>query len=533
MNDLDPATPVIVGVGQASERIGDPGYQGLSPVGLAAAAARRALEDTGADPAAAAAAVDTAAGIRQFEISFPGAEAPLGRSDNYPRSVAARIGADPQRAILEVVGGQGPQHLVNELAADIARGGCRAALAFGSEAVSTVQAMAQSPDPPDFSERVGGSLDDRGLGLDGLISHRQATHGITDAPGQYALFENARRARLGRTREDYAAGMGALFAPFTRIAAANPHAAAPVERSAAELVAPTERNRPIADPYTRYVVARDKVNQGAAVLVASVAAARELGVPKERWVFLHGHADLRERDLMQRADLSRSPAAVMAAEHALEVAGIGAADLSALDLYSCFPIAVTNVADALGLAADDPRGLTLAGGLPFFGGAGNNYAMHAVAEAVHSARAVPGGYCFVGANGGFLSKYSAGVYSTAPTGWRTDRSAELQREIDSWEAPEEAAEPEGWARVETYTVKHGRGGERTGVVVGRLEADGRRFPAVTEGDDEVLGLLSEGEPVGARVYVRTSDSGSRVTTTPARMAGPHSAPHASPHDARG
>lgn len=515
----DPDTPVIIGVGQASERLGDPDYRALSPVGLASLACERALEDTGADPTAAATAVDTVAGIRQFEISVPGATAPLGRSDNYPRSVAARIGARPERAILEVVGGQGPQHLVTELAADIAHGRCRAALVFGSEAISTVQAMAGAENRPDFSERVGGSLEDRGLGLDGLLSHSQLVHGLADMPSQYALFDNARRARLGHTREEYAAGMGELFAPFTRVAAANPHAAAPTERSADELVTPTDRNRPIADPYTRYIVSRDKVNQGAAVLLVSATLARELGVGRERWVFLHGHADLVERGLMERADLSRSPAAVMATEHALEVAGIHTADLATIDLYSCFPIAVSNIADALGLTADDPRGLTVTGGLPFFGGAGNNYSMHAIAETVHSARATPGGYGLVGANGGALSKYSVGVYSTAPAGWRPNRSAELQHEIDAWEAPGEAVEAHGWATVETYTVRHGSAGARTGVVIGRLDADGRRFLANTEPDDqETLRLLSRGEPIGAAVFARSTESGNRVATTPERMA---------------
>ena len=106
--DLDPRTPVLVGVGQASERLGQPGYQRLSPVGLAADAALGALVNTGADPAPVSAAIDTVAGVRQFEISNPVARAPLGRSDNYPRSVAARIGAAPARAVLEVVGGQAP-----------------------------------------------------------------------------------------------------------------------------------------------------------------------------------------------------------------------------------------------------------------------------------------------------------------------------------------------------------------------------------------------------------------------------------------
>src|SRR5215470_5523638 len=476
---VDPRTPVIVGVGQASERLDAPGYQRLSPVGLAAAAAAEAIADTGADPAAVAAAVDTVAGVRQFENSVPGARAPLGRSDNYPRSVAGRIGVSPARAVLEVTGGQAPQHLVNEFAAVIAGGGSEATLIFGSEAISTVEhfARARAQDRPDFTEHAEGSLEDRGYGLAGMMSRHQAAHGLTGAPSQYALIDNARRARLGQTRAQYATAMGALFAPFTRVAAANPHAAAPVERTPGELLTPTEANRPIADPYTRYIVAREKVNQGAAVLLMSVAAARRLGVPEDRWVFLHGHADLRERNLLDRADLSAGPASAMAVRHALAVAGIGADDLATIDLYSCFPAPVFNICDGLGLDPADPRGLTLTGGLPFFGGAGNNYSMHAIAETVRRARRAPGRFGLVGANGGIMSKYSAGVYSTTPAAWVPDRSAGLQAEIDNWAAPEQALYADGPAVIETYTVKHARDGARTGIVIGRLDRDGRRFVA--------------------------------------------------------
>ncbi|WP_433306908.1 acetyl-CoA acetyltransferase [Actinoplanes sp. CA-030573] len=514
----DERTPVIVGVGQSSERLDDPDYRRRSPVELAADAARAALADTGADPAAVAAAVDTVAGTRQFENSMPGARAPLGRSDNFPRSVAGRVGADPRRAVLEVAGGQSPQHLVNEFAATIAAGGAEAVLLVGAEAISTIERFARQAGELDFSEHADGDLEDRGFGLRGLVSMHHAAHGLTDAPSQYALVDNARRARLKLTRDEYAARIGALFAPFTRVAAANPHAAAPVERSAEELVKPTASNRPIADPYTRYVVAREKVNQGAAVLLTSVAAARRLGIPPARWVYLAGHADLRERDLMDRADLAAGPASAMAARHALEQAGIDAGDLATIDLYSCFPAPVFTVADALGLEPDDPRGLTVTGGLPFFGGAGNNYSMHAIAETVERIRRQPGSYGFVGANGGIMSKYSAGVYTTTPTPWRPDHSATLQAEIDSWPAPGEARQADGWATVETYTVKHARDGRRTGIVIGRLEDDGRRFLARTDDRDAAtIELLSTDEPIGRRVYVRSFGFGNRVTADQATM----------------
>ena len=244
----------------------------------------------------------------------------------------------------------------------------------------------------------------------------------------------------------------------------------------------------------------------------SVAAARRLGVPADRWVFLHGHADLRERDLLDRADLSAGPASAMAVRHALAVAGIGADDPATIDLYSCFPAPVFNICDGLGIPPDDPRGLTVTGGLPFFGGAGNNYSMHAIAETVQRARRSPGTFGLVGANGGIMSKYSAGVYSTDPAGWAPDRGAELQAEIDGWAAPDGARHADGPATVETYTVTHHRDGTRTGIVIGRLAADGRRF--IAKGDDPgLLGLLTSAEPIGEQVYARSFGSGNRVTTT--------------------
>jgi acetyl-CoA C-acetyltransferase len=506
---LDPRTPVLVGVGQSAELLDTPGYRRLSPVGLAVAAARAALTDTGADPAAVAAAIDTVATTRQFENSFPGVRAPLGRSDNFPRSVASGIGAAPGRAVLEVGGGQSPQRLVTEFAAAVAAGETEVVLLAGSEAISTIERYARAADRPDFGERVGGQLEDRGFGLDGMLSEHHAVHGLDDAPSQYALFDNARRARLKMTRAGYARAIGELFAPFTRVAAANPYASAPVERTAAELVTPSPANRPIADPYTRYVVSREKVNQGASLVLMSLAAAQRLGVPTARWVFLSGHADLRERDLLDRADLSVSPASARAARHALEVAGIGVDDLAFIDLYSCFAAPVFNIADTLGLAADDPRGLTVTGGLPFFGGAGNNYSMHAIATMVERVRGVPGSHGFVGANGGLMSKYSAGVYTTTPSPWRADDSAALQAEVDAWPAPAGAVRADGWGTVETWTVKHARDGARTGVVVGRLDADGRRFLA--RGDSPaLLDLLTGDEPAGQRVRVRADGAVNRV-----------------------
>ncbi|GAA1912746.1 hypothetical protein GCM10009837_41750 [Streptomyces durmitorensis] len=144
--------------------------------------------------------------------------------------------------------------------------------------------------------------------------------------------------------------------------------------------------------------------------------------------------------------------------------------------------------------------------------------MHAVAETVGRLRAAPGTFGLVGANGGTMSKYAAGVYSTTPAPWRADRSTALQAEVDALPAVEEARLADGWATVETWTVKYGRDGARTGIVIGRLEADGRRFVArAADGDKALLDLLSTGEPSGTRVYARSFGTGNRVTADDTMM----------------
>ncbi len=498
--------PVIIGVGEASERIDAADYRGLSPAELAAAACTAALADAGAAQPLAP-HVEILAAIRQFEVSGPRAVAPFGRADNFPRAVARRIGANPARAILEPVGGQGPQHLVNELAHSIGRGEAGLALICGSEAISTVRHLTTKGEKRDWSETVEGSLEDRGFGFERLMIPELAAHGAQTAILLYALFENARRAKRGLDRAAYALEMGALFAPFTRVASQNPHAMSQEVFNAEELATVTARNRLVADPFPRRMVARDQANQGAAVLIASVAKARALGVPEERWVYLHGGADAAERSPLERNDLSGYPAAGLASRRALAVAGIGAGDVATFDLYSCFPIAVFDVRDELGIAADDPRPLTLTGGLPFFGGAGNNYSMHAIASMVRQMRSQPGAYGFVGANGGFLSKYSVGVYSTKPAEWRGFDSHDLQDQIDAWPAPAAAPEQSVAGTVLTYTIDYGREVPR-GILV-CADKDGARFVAMTE-DPALVAQMSKDEPLGATVSCERDDKGRRI-----------------------
>ena len=499
-------TPIIIGVGQYSERPQDPSYAALSHMDLAGNALQNAIDDCDASGDVAG-AIDALIAIRQFEISYAGAVVPFGKSNNPPRSIAQRVGANPEIAILEITGGQANQKMVGEVAERIAQCEYDMAAIVGSEAVSTVLSLLKQGEKPDWSEHVEGEMDDRGFGPERIFHSVWRHHGTKGVIGGYACVDNARRAQLGQSLDEYRYRVGELFAPFTQVAAANPHAAAPVKRTALELATVTERNRIVAEPYTRMTVARDQVNQGAAIILSSVGKAKQLGIPQDRWVYLHACTTADELKIERRPDLARSPASIASLERALEHSGKRMSDIAYLDFYSCFAAPVFNAMDHFGLAADDPRGLTLTGGLPFFGGAGNNYSAHAIAEAVQKVRADRGSFALVGANGGVMSKYATGVYSTEPASWneqvRYDRMSVPQK-------PEPfTLDPQGILTVETYTWADD-GKKVSGTVVVR-DADMQRAVIRPDVEDAATrGLFASGEPFGAKLAVSRDEKGRNI-----------------------
>jgi acetyl-CoA C-acetyltransferase len=504
-----PRTPVIVGVGQYTDRLDSPQYRGLSSVELAVEAAGRACRDALEHPRVVA-QIDGIGTLRTFEDSIPRYSTPFGKSDNFPHSIARRLGATPRTAVWASVGGDTPQTLVSEFCERIAAGTLRCALIVGSEAISTSKHLMANGLAADWNESIDAPVDDRGLGLEDLSTPYTRQHGLVQAPLSYAIFEHARRARLGLSREDYAREMGQLFAPFSAVAATNPYSTAPTAYTPAELVAVNDRNRMIADPYRRLLVARDQVNQAAALLIASTEAAQELGIDAAKWVYLHGYSRVKEREIMSREDLGASPAARLACREALAAARMSLDDIALFDLYSCFPIAVFNICDGFGLSPQDPRGLTVTGGLPYFGGPGNNYSTHAIASMVGKLRERSGAFGLIGANGGHMSKYAVGIYSTRPAPFSRCDSSGLQAQVDSCAAPSIAGEADGPATIESYTIAYGKSGPSQAIVVGRLAGTGERFLANTHDEDErTLLAMIEDDPLGAAVHVRSFEYGNR------------------------
>src|SRR5262249_60021742 len=123
-------------------------------------------------------------------------------------------------------------------------------------------------------------------------------------------------------------------------------------------------------------------------------------------------------------------------------------------LYSCFPAAVQIGRDMLGIAAADPRPLTVTGGLPYFGGPGNNYSMHAIAETMDRVRGRPGSIGLVTALGWYLTKHAFRVYCAAPKDgpFVRDDPAPRQALLDAAPPPALARPPSGPAPTRPLTA---------------------------------------------------------------------------------
>lgn len=495
---MDERTPVLIGAGQFTYR-GDPASS-PSPTSLLKIAAERAAHDAGIG-AKGLVAIDSLA-VVGFTIDAPGSKrGTIPHATNPPATLSKMLGATPSWSVYSEMGGNTPQYLINMLADRIARGETELALTVGCEFLGSAM------------KRLG-----KGLGFDDWAQVEDETveaparvgdprpgstpyeirHGMSRPINIYPLFENALRARDGRSVADHQTRMGQLFAGFTDVAAQNPEAWFPVRRSPEELVRVTEKNRMIGFPYPKLLNAIMEVDQSAGVLVASVKKARELGVPEDKWVYLHGCADA--ADLwhpLDRQDFHSSPAMRLTGRKALEMAGVGLDQIDLIDLYSCFPVAVEVGAGELGLGLDDPRGLTVTGGLPYAGGPGNNYVMHSIAVMMDRLRARGGAYGLVTGNGWYLTKQSTGIYSTTAPDRPFEREdpAILQREIDALPHPEVTETPQGRGTIETYTVVHKREGPFMAIVVGR-DSNGRRFAANTPNDPATLASLEASEQIG-------------------------------------
>lgn len=479
---------VITGYGQITQaKDAKPPF--VDPVDMMTSAAREAARVSGDG---CLQAIDSLLVVRtqSRNLQSPGEE------------VARRLGINAHTIRVSGIGGEVPQHFVNQAAGMLSRGEARAVLICGAETfyprsrddVAGESALLQGiPDDYDADDAVGSdALEQR--------------HGLTLPIHGFPLFETALWAKSGLSRDAWLQRVGAMWSRFSEVAATHPNAwtreALPVER----IITAAADNRPICFPYVKRMVSQVMADLGAAVVVTTEKTAATFRNAKNQPVYFLGGAFAKDqqRFMIDKADYTRSPALEKIAAAAQQRAGISVDELDGFDLYSCFPCAVNVARGELGIRDDDPRPLTQTGGLGFFGGPGSNYALHGIASLAEN---IANGKLRNGmatAIGWFMHKYAAGIYSAEPGD--NDLSSYDQTDLASPQAGEppvkRVEQANGKGVIETYTVIYARDhSPQKALIYGRLD-NGRRFVANSDESTDVFDHLTASNAVGTQVRLK-------------------------------
>jgi acetyl-CoA C-acetyltransferase len=491
---VDPRSPCLIGVATRTWPKAETGDAGApEPLAMWEEVALAAAEDSGAG----AAALDR---LDAIDVVYT----QTWQYDDPVRRLADRLGVDPKRQFYSGIGGTTPQLLVQDLAEKILRNELDVALVVGAEALDTQKRFKKRGERYPYSFKPD---EKRAFPWEAPFHPAEVAHEVFQAWLTFAIFDNARRAHLGVGLDDYRTQLGEQWARFTQVAAANPEAWFPISRSAEEIITADPTNRMVGYPYTKYMVSIMDVDMAGALLLTSHEAADALGVPADQRVYLRGWCYATDPIYVaEHVEMWKSPAMEHAGRTALGAAGVGIDDVAHLDLYSCFASSVNFARDALGISADDPRPLTVTGGLPYHGGAGSDYLTHSIATMARVLRDDPGSFGLVTGVGMHMTKHVYGVYSTAPG------PAAPVPPGPSPEQPTVAIRDtyEGPATVAAYSVVHGRDGEpEWGVAVCDVPDGGRTYAKMLD-----AGLLASAETeelVGRTLTLTTNENVNTAT----------------------
>ncbi|MBU6266604.1 MAG: acetyl-CoA acetyltransferase [Sphingomonadales bacterium] len=474
--------PVIIGVGEINDRP-PADAPGLDSVELMAEALRRADSDAGGGWLARA---DWLAIVPQ--IAF--------RQLDPVTLLPAQLGIMPAQVMqAPSADGDSPVRHLNDAANAIAGGEAQVCLLAGGEAVRT------------SARRAAAAGETRTLFAGSLASASplRKRYGLINPADIYPFYENATRAAWGQTLAEGQAETGLIWSNLSQVAAEAEGAWLKTPRSAEEITTPSAANPPLAFPYSKLQVANSSVNQGAALIVTSLARARAARIDEARLVYIGAGAAAHEaRDPLARAAFTGTPGMAVTLGKVMELNGLTAPDLDHVELYACFPCVPKLARRQLGLAADRP--LSVHGGLTFGGGPIGNYMAHAAVAMVRKLR-TSGHYGLLYGNGGHCTDNHAIVLSRAPLpGVRLPQSYDFQAEADARRGavPAVTDDYEGPAMLESWTVFHDRAGlPDRAVVLARNEA-GDRIVARIDGDEPIIAAMLAGaiEPVGRRGCTR-------------------------------
>ena len=139
--------------------------------------------------------------------------------DDAVQRLSDRLDASPARRRYSGIGGSVPHVLAVEAARAIRAGDLDFSLLVGAEALATVRRLKKAEQRPSWSFRPE---EKRPFPMDMVFDPSEISHSVFEAYLTFALFDNARRAHLGRSQAEHRAADGRIMAAMTSVAAAQP-----------------------------------------------------------------------------------------------------------------------------------------------------------------------------------------------------------------------------------------------------------------------------------------------------------------------
>ncbi len=467
-SENDETIPVVVGVGQTIDRpVGDD--FGLDPQALLIQALEIADKDSGSQFLKQTDSID----IENITSRVYA---------NISQDIIEKFKLTPTRSVYHDVSGDLPVKHLCEAANRIANGLSKVSVICGAESAwSARHARKFNVDLNTWHGTAQGAAFWK-PSVDPLVRQYQLHIPVR----AYALYENACRSHWHQSFAEAQLETAALQSRASVIASTNEFAWNRVKKSEEEIITASTKNKYLAWPYTKLMVANNYLNSGTAIILTNLRLATELGIDPNKMIYIQAGSYASEADnILMRDNYYHSAAMEAVFNHILNQNDLSMKKIDCAEIYSCFPC-VTKMAKQI-IDPEPQQDLTITGGMTFCRGQFSNFMSQAIVSMVEKLR-IKGTTGILYGNGHYLTHAAGAIISSLrPTSHLLPTELNVQANANARMGlvPDLLEHYEGMATIETYTVVFDRDGLPVyGIIIARTPQNQRFVAKTKEGDSK-------------------------------------------------
>ena len=389
------------------------------------------------------------------------------------------------------------QHLINEACLKISKGEIKASMILGGEA--RYKKLRSEIEKKSFEEMLLEENPNHYVkAKEDLYSEEELEQLGAMAVGYYAVIETALRKASNQSIEKHKETIARMYEKFSRIAAKKKNAWNEKSFTKDEILFDSEKNKMMAFPYNKLHCTSWNVNQSAALIICNEKLADDLDIEKNKRVYpIVSTENNHMLSIQQRPKLYESMGMIFAANKIKEEIKRLNLDISAYDLYSCFPAAIKMFQNSLDIDKSCP--ITTTGSMAFAGGPLNSFVLHSSVEMIKNIRDKIFNYGLVTGVSGMMTKQSFCVWGK---GYKEEFIFhDLTSQAQALERPKKISDKsEGKGRIAGYTFFRASNSKNKAILY--LDVDERMRKVVSSDNKDFIKSLEIEEWVGRKVFFK-------------------------------